>query len=480
MSATVSGLVNGTSYTFTVHATNGIGTSPESSASSPVVPAGRPSPPTNASATSGDRAATLTWAASDPNGATVAGYTVIASPGGRTKTVAGTATTATVTSLTAGVTYTFTVVGTNNVGDSAPSAPSNAVTVMGPPGRPSNVTASPVSGGATVTWTAPSTNGSPVSTYTVTAFPGSVTATTGGGSTSASVSGLASGTAYNFTVVATNAFGDGAASWPSNTVTTPGSPPPPSGQPGAFMSVPAPASTDQVNAFKAALQHGVTPGQYSDTELESLLRHGGLVAYLLTNGILPDVRTFQDPCSARNDLSKIVPCPEVTRFGYDYGAIFSDWESTEVVPALFLAAGALEFWAATTYIEETDPGLVESKAENMSDLARSYQSYATGMDANTVYVVNGYNFDGYVDGKIIDAKGPTYDKLLTPSSPGSSVYPYQGVADKLVQTANKELAAANGVPIEWRVMEAGAVPKIQDVLARAGITGINVVYYPMP
>jgi chitodextrinase len=43
----VSGLTNGTSYTFTVHATNTIGNGPESAPSNAVTPSGLPGAPTN-------------------------------------------------------------------------------------------------------------------------------------------------------------------------------------------------------------------------------------------------------------------------------------------------------------------------------------------------------------------------------------------------------------------------------------------------
>jgi hypothetical protein len=92
------------------------------------------------------------------------------------------------------------------------------------PAAPSGVSASPGNGSATVSWTAPSSGGSPITSYTVTPYIGGTPqqATTVTGSppaTSATVTGLTNGTAYTFTVSATNAVGTGPASAPSNAVT---------------------------------------------------------------------------------------------------------------------------------------------------------------------------------------------------------------------------------------------------------------------
>ncbi len=59
----------------------------------------------------------------------VTSYTATASPGGATATVDGATTSASVAGLQEGISYTFAVVATNEVGNSDPSAPSGAVTV---------------------------------------------------------------------------------------------------------------------------------------------------------------------------------------------------------------------------------------------------------------------------------------------------------------------------------------------------------------
>ncbi|CCH90152.1 protein of unknown function [Modestobacter italicus] len=83
-----------------------------------------------------------------------------------------------------------------------------------PPAAPTGVTAVGGDRSAVVRWTAATANGSPVTGYTVTAAPGGATATTTG-ATTATLTGLTNGTAYTFSVTATNAAGTGPASAPS-------------------------------------------------------------------------------------------------------------------------------------------------------------------------------------------------------------------------------------------------------------------------
>ena len=81
---TVTGLTNGTSYTFTVTATNGVGTGPASGASNSVVPATVtvPGAPTGVSAVAGDAQATVSFSAPVSNGGSpITSYTVTSSPG---------------------------------------------------------------------------------------------------------------------------------------------------------------------------------------------------------------------------------------------------------------------------------------------------------------------------------------------------------------------------------------------------------------
>jgi len=84
------------------------------------------------------------------------------------------------------------------------------------PDAPTGVTATVSGTQATVQWTAPADNRSPITHYTVTTSPGGETATVTG--TQATITGLAAAT-YRFKVRATNAVGDGPWSSASNAVT---------------------------------------------------------------------------------------------------------------------------------------------------------------------------------------------------------------------------------------------------------------------
>jgi hypothetical protein len=94
------------------------------------------------------------------------------------------------------------------------------------PGAPTIGTATKGNAQATVTFTAPiSDGGSVITGYTATSSPGGLTGT--GTASPVTVIGLTNGTAYTFTVTATNANGTGSASSASNSVTpstVPGAP----------------------------------------------------------------------------------------------------------------------------------------------------------------------------------------------------------------------------------------------------------------
>lgn len=297
----VTGLTAATSYSYKAYATNSVGTTYTSTGTFTTAVT-IPGAPTGPSAVAGDGQATISFSVPASNGgAAITGYTVTASPGGFTGT--GATSPVTVTGLTNGVAYTFTVTATNSAGTGSASAASNAVTPKADqtiafanpgaqdfgtsptltatatsgldviftsdtpgvatitsdgvltflmagtatidadqagnsvfnaapavsrsftvnavvPGAPTVGTATAGDAQASVTFSAPLfTGGAAITGYTVTSSPEGLTGT--GASSPVVVTGLTNGTAYTFTVTATNSAGTGSASVASNSVTPP-------------------------------------------------------------------------------------------------------------------------------------------------------------------------------------------------------------------------------------------------------------------
>ena len=222
----VTGLNNGDSYTFKVTATNAVGTGAASATSNVVVPATVPGAPTIGTATAGNQSASVTFTPPGSNGgATITGYTVTATDSTNAAgdtTQGGTASPIVVNGLNNGDSYTFIVAATNSVGTGAASGPSNAVVPVTVPDAPAAPTATAGNTQATVTWTVPYDEGSAITGYVITPYIGATAQTPidlGPDVTTDNITGLTNGTAYTFTVAATNGVGTGVASAASNAVT---------------------------------------------------------------------------------------------------------------------------------------------------------------------------------------------------------------------------------------------------------------------
>jgi len=128
----VQNLTNGMIYHFVVKAGNPGGLSAASNEVS-ATPATVPAAPTHVVASAGDGSATVTFnVPADNGGSAITGYEVFDSSGNKVATGNADATSITVTGLTNGTTYTFTVIAKNAIGSSIPSLPSNAVTPQAP------------------------------------------------------------------------------------------------------------------------------------------------------------------------------------------------------------------------------------------------------------------------------------------------------------------------------------------------------------
>jgi phage tail sheath protein FI len=218
-SVTITGLTDTTTYDFSVAAINAAGIAGPDSAevsATPVAATAVPAAPADPAAIAGDEAITLSWSAAP--GATSYDVYEGTTPGGEgaAPVQSGlTGTTATITGLTNGTTYYFTIAAVNAIGTGPVSAETSA-TPEAPtavPPAPAGVIATAGNAQVALTWTAAPTAASyNVYQGTTPGGEGAVPVQSGIATTSATIAGLTNGTAYYFTIEAVNTVGTGAAS----------------------------------------------------------------------------------------------------------------------------------------------------------------------------------------------------------------------------------------------------------------------------
>jgi len=121
----ITGLQSNTAYTYIVTATNNYGTSPSSTASAAVTATTVPQAP-SVSAVAAFESADLTITPAATGGSAITQYSITSTPATTTQTTSNA--TYNFTGLTAGTSYTFSVVAVNTNGNSTASAASNSVT----------------------------------------------------------------------------------------------------------------------------------------------------------------------------------------------------------------------------------------------------------------------------------------------------------------------------------------------------------------
>lgn len=223
----VTGLTNGETYRFSVHAVNSEGAGPARQ-SNPVTPTAEvPDAPTEISAEARpDGSVVVSWAAANGQGNTIAAYTVTAVSAEAAAPVGdatGTELVIAAGALEYGTQYAFTVVAVSDQGaNSAASELSNSVVPFTTPGPPADLTAATVAdrrGAIRVSWGLAAGNGRPITGYVVVAGDRRTEVT---GATEAVVTDLGDGADVPVAVHAVNAAGQGpAATTTARTVAVP-------------------------------------------------------------------------------------------------------------------------------------------------------------------------------------------------------------------------------------------------------------------
>ena len=205
-SLTITGLTPGTPYIFSVVTNASDGQSSGAVSTSASTFTSTPGEVTSLSAIAqSTNSIVLNWIAPAQVGAGLSGYTVSCSPSCTIANQPGASDTSlTITGLTPGTSYTFSIV--TNATDSQNSgvASTSAATLFLPPGSVTGASANPVGmTQAELTWTAPAQVGAGISGYTVTCTPSCTIANQPGASaTSLTITGLSRGTSYTFSIVA--------------------------------------------------------------------------------------------------------------------------------------------------------------------------------------------------------------------------------------------------------------------------------------
>ncbi|HET6212499.1 MAG TPA: fibronectin type III domain-containing protein [Micromonosporaceae bacterium] len=208
----ITGLVNGTTYRFSVYAVNAKGNGP-ARLSNPVVPTSAvPDPPLSVTAKENPNGTVIvSWPPANGQGHAIVKYAVTAVSAGAGAPVGeATATTLTVAAgaLDYGTQYAFTVVTVNDIGaGSRPSPPSNTVVPYTKPGPPVQLSAATVNLRGTIraVWQPAASNGRPITKYVVSAGGRTQDVTT----TTATLNGFPDGTTVTVTVTAVNLAGAG-------------------------------------------------------------------------------------------------------------------------------------------------------------------------------------------------------------------------------------------------------------------------------
>jgi Restriction endonuclease fold toxin 5 len=128
------------------------------------------------------------------------------------------------------------------------------------------------------------------------------------------------------------------------------------------------------------------------------------------------------------------------------------------------------------------PGRWVQKAEGMSEDAMRYQIQVTGTPRGWVYRVffgpgpdDYVDFDGFVNGVLLEAKGPNLAKFI---DDGLEPMGFFKGADGMLRQAERQLRAANGLPIRWIVAEKRFADFLREMFRNNNLSSLEVLHVP--
>ncbi len=112
--------------------------------------------------------------------------------------------------------------------------------------------------------------------------------------------------------------------------------------------------------------------------------------------------------------------------------------------------GKIAVSVLSDYLKLLSKGSWQTVSESMSDAAKSYQEFITGRKWNESFVLNTIKFDGLKDGVLSDAKSGHLNFVDFVTGEFKSWWATSESGGKeMIRQAQRQLTAANGVPIEW-------------------------------
>jgi len=347
-------------------------------------------------------------------------------------TVAFTSSTTNVCTITTAGALTFLTTGTCTINaDQAGNSTYAAATTVSrsftvnavAPGAPTIGTATAGDAQATISFTAPASNGgAAITSYTMTSNPGNLTAS--GSASPLTVTGLTNGTSYTFTVTATNSIGTSVASEASNAVTPKGA------QTITFAAFTDVTYGDADFAPDAEASSGLSLSFTSDNESVAKITDAGLVQIIgAGNATITASQVgnsaYETATTVSHDLT-VVKAPLTISVQND---TISEGDSDPIFQFTF------------------DGFVNGDEASDLTDLTATRDPGTTAGNYTITPSASSTNYDlDFVNGTLIILEGTT--SILTLGLPNMSVRPVQGGLSLTGLRGNLEIFTLRGEHVQ--------------------------------